>query len=92
MGEEQNDVRLVVHWNLPQSLYNYYQVGERGEGRRGIGERTSGTRRTAVRFGCVLQSRGRVAMRRMERRRNAMAFMIKRDDDEKRVGRGEEAG
>lgn len=33
MGEEQNDVRLVVHWNLPQSLYNYYQVGEREEGR-----------------------------------------------------------
>ena len=30
-------------------------------------------------------------MRRMEKRRNAMAFMIKRDDDEKRVGRGEEA-
>lgn len=31
MGEKQNDVRLVVHWNLPQSLYNYYQVGEREE-------------------------------------------------------------
>lgn len=26
----------------------------------------------------------------LEKRRNAMAFMIKRDDDEKRVGRGEE--
>ena len=27
VDEAQNDVRLVVHWNLPQSLYNYYQVG-----------------------------------------------------------------
>lgn len=23
---DQNNVRLIIHWNLPQSLYNYYQV------------------------------------------------------------------